>query len=488
MSIIHGNAPSLLAQTTAYIKDGLVFYVDAGNKRSYNSGSNIIYDLSGNNHTGSLINSPTFDNNNGGSITFDAVDDYIEMSSSLSSVIVTDTPGFTITGWFNASVNDGNWRTVISKQLGNNRQYFIGLNGGYGATGGAFTFFSNQGGGGGISTTAAIQTNTWHYFAVTHYGIDGNNANTLYIRTLDQELNIGSPFNANSTNGAIDSDNGTAPVRIGKYTDSNPFLFSGKVANITYYNRKLSQSEILQNYNATKGRYGLSSTTISTVPKVPTNGLVLSLDAANAKSYVSGSNTINDLTINRYTGSLVNNPTFSSNNKGSIVFNGNNSHINLGNILDFSNGNFTVQFWHYKTDGDNQYILSKYNSSGNGLRILYTSGGNIKITAGSIFDTDLLLDLTVTNVWTHLTVVVSANDPENPSSSKNVLIYFNGQYWLGGLLGGTSGVSTDLIIGADRTLSNGFGGNISNLNIYNRMLSAQEISDSYNTTKYRYNL
>jgi hypothetical protein len=59
-------------------------------------------------------------------------------------------------------------------------------------------------------------------------------------------------------------------------------------------------------------------------PNVVTNGLVLNLDAANTKSYVSGSTTWRDLSGNGNNGTLVNGPTFSSNYGGGIVFNGSN--------------------------------------------------------------------------------------------------------------------------------------------------------------------
>ena len=57
-------------------------------------------------------------------------------------------------------------------------------------------------------------------------------------------------------------------------------------------------------------------------PNIITNGLVLALDAANTKSYVSGSTVWRDLSGNNNSGSLTNGPTFNSANGGSIVFDG----------------------------------------------------------------------------------------------------------------------------------------------------------------------
>ena len=60
---------------------------------------------------------------------------------------------------------------------------------------------------------------------------------------------------------------------------------------------------------------------------IVTDGLVLLLDAANTKSYVSGSTIWNDLSRSGNTGTLTNGPTYNSSNGGSIVFDGSNDFI-----------------------------------------------------------------------------------------------------------------------------------------------------------------
>ena len=77
-------------------------------------------------------------------------------------------------------------------------------------------------------------------------------------------------------------------------------------------------------------------------PKIATNGLVLYLDAANTKSYVSESLMWNDISRGGNNGTLTNDPTFDSNNGGSIVFDGIDDYIEtnyiLPNALDYSMG------------------------------------------------------------------------------------------------------------------------------------------------------
>ena len=96
-------------------------------------------------------------------------------------------------------------------------------------------------------------------------------------------------------------------------------------------------------------------------PNVVTNGLVLALDAANTKSYVSGSTTWNDLSGNNNSGSLVNGPTFNSANLGSIVFDGVDDYINCGNSSTLNiTETFTISLWINSTRNNIQsYILDK---------------------------------------------------------------------------------------------------------------------------------
>jgi hypothetical protein len=77
------------------------------------------------------------------------------------------------------------------------------------------------------------------------------------------------------------------------------------------------------------------------------DGLVLYLDAAQNLSYVRSGTTWRDLTTNNNNGTLTNGPTFNSLNKGSIVFDGVNDFVNLGNILNYTSGNFTFNYWIY---------------------------------------------------------------------------------------------------------------------------------------------
>jgi len=85
-------------------------------------------------------------------------------------------------------------------------------------------------------------------------------------------------------------------------------------------------------------------------PSIATNGLVLNLDAGNTSSYIGSGTTWTDLTGSGNNGTLTNGPIFNSGNGGSIVFDGINDVVSLGNILNMGSNSWTMSCW-VKFDG-----------------------------------------------------------------------------------------------------------------------------------------
>jgi hypothetical protein len=81
------------------VKDGMVMCLDAANRKSFVSGSDTWFDLTGNNNTGSLQNGPVFSSQNGGSLTFDGVDDYVIIGKSPYQLPTIGTNDVTINVW-----------------------------------------------------------------------------------------------------------------------------------------------------------------------------------------------------------------------------------------------------------------------------------------------------------------------------------------------------------------------------------------------------
>jgi hypothetical protein len=220
-------------------------------------------------------------------------------------------------------------------------------------------------------------------------------------------------------------------------------------------------------------------------PNVVTNGLVLALDAANSKSYVSGSTTWNDLSGNGNNGTLVNGPTFSSTNGGSIVFDGSNNSIIIPHNSSLSVGNnLSVFSWFYvNSTGSYQPIVAKsYNN--NGWELANNTGGTLRCTLrpSIVNNNNITIGSLTANNWYY-----------GGFTCDNTTI----SLYLNGVLQGTTPVSSinldttsSLYIAqrSDGTNINYFNGKISTTQIYNKALSSSEVLQNYNAQKSRFNL
>ena len=219
------NGPSI-------ITNGLVLYLDAANKQSYVSGSTSWIDVSNNNNNGTLINGPIFNTGSLGSIVFDGIDDYVLVSNS-SNFTVSE---MTIGAWFTSKKDVRNY---ITTKL--NDSWYVGIGPG-GTTSGKLSLFVEGTTGGWLQGPTTINQNQWYYGVCTFK----SNISSIYVNgTLD--------ISATRT-GTMP--NGTASIYVGHRPDDSSY-FWGNIAQTQIYNRALSASEVLQNYNATKGRFGL---------------------------------------------------------------------------------------------------------------------------------------------------------------------------------------------------------------------------------------
>ena len=213
------------------VTDGLVFAVDAGNVKSYPGSGTVWYDLSGNGNNGTLVNGPTFDSDNRGSIDFDGSDDYVDLGYNEN--LLSDSK--TNEAWVNAS-SFINWRGIISNfpSWGTGFGLQIGIRENIAAT------VSGQ----YLKTSWAPSLNTWYHIVATHNSSD--NSNKLYVNgILESTLTRNVSYVEN------------AVTRIGCFYNTPSLLFAGKIPIVQIYNRALTPQEITQNYNALKSRFGL---------------------------------------------------------------------------------------------------------------------------------------------------------------------------------------------------------------------------------------
>ena len=218
------------------VTDGLVLSLDAANTKSYPKSGTTWTDLSGNSNTGTLTNGPTFSAGNMGGIVFDGVDDYISGTNNSSLQLLND---LTIGAWVKLGSGGNASQGIFEKMININYS-------GYGITrqDDYFKFWTASGGTYAYTNSNITYSsgNNWYY--VVGRRMAGNNR--LFINSILQTDSQSPPL----------SDSGEVYVIGRYYSNIANYYFVGNIAQTSLYNRALTDAEILQNYNATKTRFG----------------------------------------------------------------------------------------------------------------------------------------------------------------------------------------------------------------------------------------
>jgi len=214
---------------------------------------------------------------------------------------------------------------------------------------------------------------------------------------------------------------------------------------------------------------------VSYSPKVVTDGLIIALDAANVRSYPGSGTSWFDLSGNGNAGTLVNGPTFNSGNGGSIVFDGVDDHVT--SVLSSSLGTqFSISVWFKK---NNNNVANPLNFQGSpSFELLVDQTNRLNIWDGA----DHFYNFTTTiNLWYNMTVV---------KTTSNFLLYINDNASpVLNFASSYNNTNVNFIIGKHPTVSaNYINGNISNIQMYNRALSAAEVQQNFNATRNRFGI
>jgi hypothetical protein len=217
------------------VTNGLVLSLDAADRNSYPGTGTTWSDVSGNNGNGTLVNGPTFNSNNGGSIVFDGSNDYVNLPGSRTFTTLTMIAWIRING-----AQATNWPMILmsnssSPDITGINLYFNTNNLGYhsGDRPSSFNFNSNL----------VVPDQTWCMVAYVQEPTQA----VLYVNT-------------NTATNALASTSVTlSALRIAIWNPAETGIrtFKGDVAIAMLYNRNLSSAEVLQNYNATKSRFRL---------------------------------------------------------------------------------------------------------------------------------------------------------------------------------------------------------------------------------------
>ena len=230
----------MFAHSPKIVTDGLVLALDAGNTKSYVSGSTTWFDKSGYGYNSTLVNGPTFSTGSLGSIMFDGVDDYVLIAGPNSGPLsMIGTGNFTINVWA-SNTGGANYRWFLSNWLITG--VHMGMNSASSQFGGYFG--DNE----ELRSDYSIPSDgSWHFYTATRtsgtikYFVDG----------IERTIVVGNP--TNKTNSLSSGTN----TRIGTRGDAISQQWLGNVGIEQIYNKALTQAEITQNFNALRGRFGI---------------------------------------------------------------------------------------------------------------------------------------------------------------------------------------------------------------------------------------
>jgi len=206
------------------ITDGLIMYLDAGNTKSYPGTGTTWYDRSGNNKNGTLVNGAVY---NSGSIAFDGVNDYVQLPT------LDTNSSFTI--MFTVNRKTGSGSTTLS---GIDASGYLQIK---------VAAYSVQLLRSWVAGVGSGFTTSYNIDQIATFTITLDKVNQTYT-CYKNGVSVGSQV--------VDATYITSSPVLGLNTSGSEPL-TGNFYNLMFYNKVLTPTEVLQNYNATKTRFGL---------------------------------------------------------------------------------------------------------------------------------------------------------------------------------------------------------------------------------------
>ena len=237
-----------LSHSPSLVLPGLTLCLDAANSKSYPGSGTTWSDLSGNGNNGTLTNGPTYSSANGGSIVFDGSNDKV-------TVAATGTYDFsasriTIEVWLKISSTPvgGEQEIITTDNSGDVSSWNLGFFSGF-LTFNPSSWLANTNTATAPRMTASnFALNTFNNIIVTSAG-DGE-VGKMYYNGVKQT-------DGTATTIGLSYDAGR-PIGIGLEPASNRFAFAGNIAVVRIYkNKTFTQTEVTQNFNATRVRFGI---------------------------------------------------------------------------------------------------------------------------------------------------------------------------------------------------------------------------------------
>jgi len=271
---------------------------------------------------------------------------------------------------------------------------------------------------------------------------------------------------------------------IGRFKTGD-YELNGNIYNFSMYDRALSESEIVQNFESQRNIYGATGYT--------TSGLTLNLDAGNYASYPTTGTKWVDISGNYNNTTLINNPVWSNTSGGTITFDGSDDFATITRTNSISPTTaISQESWvNFNSSSDTQVIIGmQLGDSSNNSYALWYQGGQFsgEVGANGNFDNIGYTWTPTVGTWYHLSHTYDGtiqrlyiNGVQVQTKNTSGLINYNVN-------------NTKLVIGGDYNsgydggLTARMNGKISIVRIYDRALSASEITQNYNSLKGRFGL
>ena len=228
------------------VTSGLVLLLDAGIPHSYPGSGTTWTDLSGVGNNGTLVNSPTYSSSNGGTLVFDGTNDYVTLPTNLL-IHETGNP-FTFSIWFKTSSTGiilGQTNTSNpTSATGYVPAIYVGANGLLYTS----CFWGNSIANQSVSSSS-VNNGSWNNITVTF----ASSSHISYLNGVSYSTLSKTQTTYSSTYYYF---LGSGKVVGWTSPPASPY-FNGSIATTSYYNRALSATEITQNFNALRNRYGV---------------------------------------------------------------------------------------------------------------------------------------------------------------------------------------------------------------------------------------
>ncbi len=473
-----------------------------------------------NNYVAPVVAPPTPSN----ALDFDGINDYVENTT----LVINPSLGFTIEGWM--KVNDFGYSAMATQTINNYPAPFdmYVTNGS-----GNVSFLVGQGNvTGSVTSSSTLTIGTWAHLAFVYNPsiakiqiyingvLDGISDAAPPGNVAGSKFILGNRFdNYTGLNGTLDDVRiwNLARTQSEIQSNMNSELAGTETGLVAYYpfnqgiaagNNTAISNVIDKTPNARNGvlyNFAKTGTTsnfvvgkvvnVITVPRIISNGLVFNLDAGNPTSYSGTGTTWTDLSGNGYNGTLTNGPTFTSGNGGNLVFDGADDVASFGNILNMGLNSWTLSCWvKFNTGSGLQGIIGKTSYRAyvgrysfyieyDNLHAFFQPNNNYSITTpiAPYLDNkfhNLVMTIDRTSMMYFYIDGISVGTPLNVSGTSSINLNSSTDNFYIGSYGSSNGQSPFSF----------FNGSVGQALIYNRAISATEVSTNYNALRPRFGL